>query len=88
MKEKTLYQLSITELRYSQDRDNHLAPFTAALNIKECIEEMGKNYKLLTIRQVRSEIDLDLRCNERKEKDIWLRLYVELGNMEIKINNG
>ena len=78
MKSKTLYQFCITSLRYSQYRDNHLAPWQTIKNINEALKEMDGDFKQATIKQIILEIDQDLALNERKEKGLWLEFRDEL----------
>jgi hypothetical protein len=78
MKSKTLYQFCIISLRYSQHRDNHLAPWQAIQNINEALKEMEIDFKDLTIKQIISEIESDLKVNDREQKGLWLEFRDEL----------
>ena len=71
MEDRTLYQLCIQALRYARQRDNHLAPFTAVSNIKETIDEMSYEYKLITMFQIKREIEEDLYTYDRKYAYVW-----------------
>jgi hypothetical protein len=72
MKDKTIYQMCICNLRYAQARDNHLAPATAVENIQEAIDEIkGKAIKKDTIEQIVSEIENDLKMYDREYKQVW-----------------
>jgi hypothetical protein len=84
MKSITLSQLSIQALRYAQGRDNHLAPFGAISNIKECLLEMDDETKFYTIGKLIGEIDFDLKSYDREQKYEWNVFYAELGNMLIE----
>lgn len=91
MNSRTLSQLAIQALRYSQNRDNHLAPFTAISNIKEVLEfikETDLEQAFYLIDKLRDEIDWDLKTYDREKKDEWLRFYVELGNIKIQMERG
>lgn len=78
MKDKTLYQFCIQALRYAQNRDNHLAPFGAVNNIKEAINEMKYEYKLLTIVQIKREIQDDLYMYDREYAYVWKDFLKEI----------
>jgi hypothetical protein len=78
MKSKTLYQFCITSLRYSQGRDNHLAPWQAIQNINEALQEIDFDFKQQTVKQIIQEIDQDLALNKRKESALWIEFRDEL----------
>jgi len=85
MKQKTIYQLCIQAYRYSRDRDNHLAPYGAVLNIKEVLVDMEKEYRLHTINQLLREITWDLRGYDRKYKRVWIDFSIELAYMSMEL---
>jgi len=72
MKDKTIYQMCICNLRYAQARDNHLAPATAVENIQEALDDIkDKTIKKHTIEQIVNEIARDLNTNEREYEQVW-----------------
>ena len=54
--ERTLYQLLISELRYSIGRDNHLAPSTCVNIVMQYLPEMSKEWRTHTAHQLTDEI--------------------------------
>lgn len=79
MKDKTIYQMCICTLRYSQNRDNHLAPATAIENIKEALENIkDRTIKLHAIKQIIDEIDKDIVMYKREYETLWLNFSNEL----------
>ena len=54
--EKDLYQLLITEFRYSVKRDNHLAPGGCVRHIKDYLPTMSKQWRVHTAEQLTAEI--------------------------------
>ena len=71
MEDRTLYQLCIQALRYARQRDNHLTPAVAVDNIKEAIDTMNYEYKLVTMFQIKREIEEDLYSYDRKYAYVW-----------------
>jgi hypothetical protein len=72
MKDKTIYQMCICNLRYAQSRDNHLAPITAVENIQEAIDEIkDRTMKKGTIEQIVNEIENDLKMCNRIYSQVW-----------------
>lgn len=53
--EKDLYQLLISELRYSIKRDNHLAPGTCIQHIKMYLPEMSREWRTVCAKQLADE---------------------------------
>jgi hypothetical protein len=78
MKNKTLYQMSMATLRYSQARDNHLAPYTAMENISEALNYMDNDFELSTIQQIIKEIEFDLKLHSREYAYVWLSFIEDL----------
>jgi hypothetical protein len=78
MKNKTLYEMSMATLRYSQDRDNHLAPYTAVENISEALNHMDNDFELSTIQQIIREIEFDLKLYSREYVHVWLSFIEDL----------
>jgi hypothetical protein len=86
MKSKTLYQFCITSLRYSQGRDNHLAPHTAIENINEALNHMDNDFELATAKQIIEEINRDLEINKREYAWLWVEFVEDLKNRIEHIN--
>lgn len=96
MKDKTIYQMCICNLRYAQGRDNHLAPATAVENIKEAMNDIQDiDIKTQTIKQIIEEIEQDLAYYTRKYDAVWREFQTQLKhtlsflqNIEYYKNNG
>lgn len=54
--DKDLYQILMAEFRYAIRRDNHLAPGTCAMHIKDYLPEMNKQWRAHTAKQLSEEI--------------------------------
>jgi hypothetical protein len=82
--EKDLYQLLISEFRYSVKRDNHLAPGSCAQHVMEYLPQMSKSWRAHTAEQLTSEIiqeRLFIGGHGRLEQDAeWEKLLVFLTN--------
>lgn len=84
--EKDLYQLLISEFRYSVKRDNHLAPGSCVQHIMEYLPQMSKQWRAHTAEQLTSEIIQERlfiggREEGRLEQDAeWEKLLVFLTN--------
>jgi hypothetical protein len=77
--EKTLYQLLITNVRYSIGRDNHLAPGNSNRIIKECFPMLSDEFKVQLKEKLISEIKFELGFKKREFEADWLDLieYLE-----------
>jgi hypothetical protein len=54
--DKDLYQILMAEFRYAVKRDNHLAPDTCAMHIKNYLPEMEKQWRAHAAKQLSEEI--------------------------------
>ena len=54
--DRDLYQLLISEFRYSVKRDNHLAPGTCVNLVMQYLPEMSKEWRAHTAKQLSEEI--------------------------------
>ena len=55
LEDRDLYQLLISELRYSIKRDNHLAPGTCVQHIKMYLPEMSREWRTVCAKQLADE---------------------------------
>ena len=60
IEDRDLYQLLISEFRYSVKRDNHLAPGTCANLIMQYLPEMSREWRAHTAHQLTDEIIADM----------------------------
>lgn len=84
--DRDLYQLLISEFRYSVKRDNHLAPGTCAVLAAQYLPKMSKNWRAHTAQQLTNEIITEriFGCGGAgialKQDSEWEKLLVFLTN--------
>lgn len=84
IEDRDLYQLLISEFRYSVKRDNHLAPGTCVNLVAQYLPEMSKEWRSHTAHQLTDEIISERiwgNSKGRLEQDSeWEKLLVFLTN--------
>ena len=84
IEDRDLYQLLISEFRYSVKRDNHLAPGTCANLVMQYLPEMSKEWRAHTAHQLTDEIIAERIWGKDKEaldQDAeWEKLLMFLTN--------
>ena len=86
IEDRDLYQLFISEFRYSVKRDNHLAPGTCVNLVMQYLPEMSKEWRSHTAEQLTNEIIQQRLFVGGREKDRldqdseWEKLLVFLTN--------
>lgn len=84
IEDRDLYQLLISEFRYSVKRDNHLAPGTCVNLVMQYLPEMSKEWRAHTAHQLTDEIIAERIWGKYKEaldQDAeWEKLLMFLTN--------
>ena len=84
IEDRDLYQLLISEFRYSVQRDNHLAPGTCVNLVMRYLPEMSKEWRAHTAHQLTDEIIAERiwgKGKETLEQDAeWEKLLMFLTN--------
>ena len=90
--DRDLYQLLISEFRYSVKRDNHLAPGTCVNLVMKYLPEMSKEWRAHTAEQLTSEIIQECIFGNSKgplqQEEEWEKLLSFLTNYIEKLPLG